>query len=82
MSTEWVYLTEPRENVSSWYDDDGNELPRLLEVGRLLRLADGSVLLVGDCNRNGGGCDCCGGHSSPVVAYSDSLRAALAEAVK
>jgi hypothetical protein len=47
----------------------------LLVPFRQVRFADGSTALVGDCNDNGGGCDCCGYATAEdvVASYRDIL---------
>lgn len=39
--------------------DDPNDNSYMLEPGMVLLLDDGDMMLVGDCNSMGGGCNCC-----------------------
>ena len=77
-TVEWIELTPEDAGLSE------------LKAGMLVRDREGVVWLVGDCNMDGGQCNCCQGvYPGCVVAYSlslmpviDAARAAVEEVAR
>ncbi len=67
----WTPMEYVKNKMDRWPSEMTNG-----HVGRVYKLDDGTTLLVGDVNENGGVCDdCC--EDRRVVAFSDDLVSLL-----
>lgn len=75
----WIELNIPFGSDWETHDDEGNPVDSfrqrgLMRVGVQFKTVDGTFL-IGDINKENGGCGCCGGrwHSDVVLAYRDLM---------
>lgn len=69
ITEDWIEVNIP---FGPAYDSgeqlDSLDKRGLCTAGTLVKLDTGEEFLIGDVNRNGGGCDCC-----PTVGYRDTV---------
>ena len=72
--SEWIECRLPYWTIDSYTDTFDKR--GLFKPGMQIRLRDGRELIIGDINKNNGGCGCCGGidYDDTIVAYRNLLE--------